>query len=584
MNTWQHLIRLAWNFKWGLSSVLIIVVLNFAVLQHVVALVIREVFDTLTAKANATFDIATLMGFLVALAFAKVVLFYGSTAVQAYVHFAVGSAVRRNILNHLLNRPLDSALPGSPSEMISRFREDVDELPTYVLRFSTLISTLLFAGFAAYMMIKIDALIAFAIVLPFVVVLFVLSVMSKRVSSARRLSRSEAGEVAGFVGEMFGVVEAVKTSKAESRMLGQLERLNAQRRLSTVKDVLLVQTLGATFRNAVNLGTGVILLLAARSIGSDSMTVGDFSLFVFYLHHLAWLVSEVGWISTRYRHIGVSVERLETLMEDGAAKSLVGKVLANPPGKLPALPLKDTDDGGQLATLEVAGLTYRFPESEKGVYEAEFSLDRGTFTVITGSVGSGKTTLLRVLLGLLHRQAGELRWNNIAVDDPREFMIPPRCGYVPQVPRLFTDTLRDNILLGLPEDKDRLDRAIWMSAMERDMNLFTYGLDTVVGPRGVRLSGGQLKRVAAARTFFREPELLVIDDVSSGLDVETESVLWSRLFEQVDYTCLVVSHRRTALSRADSILLLRDGRLTQGSLSELLKSSQEMRRLWHGTE
>jgi ABC-type multidrug transport system fused ATPase/permease subunit len=189
---------------------------------------------------------------------------------------------------------------------------------------------------------------------------------------------------------------------------------------------------------------------------------------------------------------------------------------------------------------------------------------------------------LRVLLGLLPRDAGTISWNGRLIDDPARALVPPLCAYTPQTPRLFSTSLRENLLLDLSGDgtDGALRHALAVSQLEHDVTGLRDGVASQVGARGVALSGGQVQRAAVARMLVRRPELLVLDDLSS-LDGPTEDALWSALRADPSATILAASHRRAVLARADRILVLADGLLIdQGSLAELLERCDEMRQLW----
>jgi ATP-binding cassette subfamily B protein len=209
---------------------------------------------------------------------------------------------------------------------------------------------------------------------------------------------------------------------------------------------------------ALTLGTGLVLLSGAQLMRAGSFTIGDFVLFTTYIS--VWPVSMFpGWFGTLLvdiKRAQVSLDRMFGLLPVGAQSALFerGNVSASESDYVAPAALQAT--GGNLERLELAGLTYRHPGGVTGIEGVNLVLERGSFTVVTGRIGSGKTTLIETLLGLVPADSGEVRWNGEAVADPRTFLVPPRCAYTPQVPRLFSDSLRDNILMGLTDDGEML--------------------------------------------------------------------------------------------------------------------------------
>lgn len=507
-------------------------------------------------------------------------VFYWALRVWITLWYTLNALVRRNLLAYLLTAQGSRRLPDTPAEVVSRFRDDVDDVAGYVEIWVDGAGIVIFSVVAVVLMARVDPMITLLVCTPLLLMVFFVQRLSPTIRSYRRRMREATARVTDFIGETFNAVSAVKLAGREEQMVGHLRALGETRRHAALRDVLLTELIRGVNTNMVNVAVGLVLLLGANQIRGGHMTVGDFILFIGLLPRLTGSMAFYGDAIARQRRTGVSYDRMHRLLQDAPADQPVqhhplylNAELSSPlpiVGQAPeALPLQE---------LRVEHLTAQHP-SGAGVQDVSFAIRRGEFVVVTGRIGSGKTTLVRALLGLMPREGGRLYWNGEEFADPATFLVPPRSAYTAQIPSLFSDSMQENILTGA--DEERLSRAVRLAVLEPDLEQLNSGLETEVGARGVKLSGGQVQRTAVARMLAQHADLLVFDDVSSALDARTEAQLWDGLFSELDATCLVVSHRRAALTRADRILVMEGGRLVDsGTLEELLARSEEMRSLW----
>ncbi|MCG8352213.1 MAG: ABC transporter ATP-binding protein/permease [Chloroflexales bacterium] len=581
-------------------------------------LIVRAFFTMLEGGAATTRGVGSWIMVLLLAAVANIVVIVLGRFTKTQYRFVVRSLLYHNLLQGVLARPGAEALqrsdgsPIAPGEAISTFRDDVEEIEDTVVGASELACQGVFAVIALGVLLSVNVTVTLLVFLPLLAIMAIVRQLEARIKTTRRAGRAATEQVTGAVGEIFGAVQAIKVAGAEQAVLQHLRRANATRQRAMIADQLLTAGIQAVFLNIVQIGAGLILLVIALSAGQEAATlsVGDVALFIYFLSFIGDFLGFFGTMAAFYRQSEVSFERMAALLPGAtptaavAASPLALKPLVGRQPPLPTVEQPRPTASDTLRELQATGLTYRYADTGGGITNVDLLIRAGEFVVITGRIGSGKTTLLRVLQGLLPAQAGTMSWNGMRVGAPAAFFVPPRSAYTPQASRLVSAPLRDNLLLGLAADEAAITQALYLAVFERDVAELSDGLATLVGAKGIRLSGGQRQRAAAARMLIRRSNLLIVDDLSSALDVETERVLWERLrlgsgvgdrgtgigktealtSHLHPLTVLAVSHRREVLRRADRIIVLAHGHVVaRGGLTDLLKTSNELRQIWQGS-
>jgi ATP-binding cassette subfamily B protein len=483
------------------------------------------------------------------------------TWTRAWVHMQ--TLLRANLLTaQVASGGPEAGQPvGSAGEALTHFRDDTEDITMLVDGIVDVSGGLVFTVAAGFLLGSANALGAAVLLIPLAGVVLTTKALDGRIKRYRAADRTATAAVTGLVGDIMAAATTVKVNNATDAMLARLRGLVDARRRTAVRDRVLDEGVMAFSQGAADVGLGLVLLVSAGALASGAFDVETLALFVAYLGWLSFLPRMVGRMLARRKQAAIAVDRMRQLVAGRTPENLSSpRVLPIERHQRGVRPPAGRPERVSLQELEVLGLAARYPGGA-GVHDITFSMRRGDFVVLTGPVGSGKSTLLRALLGLSWQAdvVGEVRWNGELLTDRAAFLVPPNAAFLPQVPQLVSDSVRDNVGLG-PVHDDDFARALDLAAIADDVAAMPDGDRTLIGPRGLRLSGGQRQRLATARALVHAPELVVLDDLSSAVDVETELQLWENL-AAAGLTVLAVSHRAVAFERADQVIRLDHGAL-----------------------
>lgn len=538
------------------------------VFPFAIIVVERELFNAYGVYTTAQTYWGILLVY-VAIIVVRIGALYSEAWGDVTFRYRIKGVLHHNTLHQSLQRPGAQPLPVSALEAINRLRDDVDEVADFPLWIPEVVGTSSVAIGAFLIMAQIDVQLSLMSVLP----LFALGGAAYAIWPRYLKFRYQAGEredeYTSLLGSLIAGATTLRMFAQADDALTHVQRICHERRRVNVWGNALLQAQHLLVDAGVAICGALVYWYAGQALGQGVLGVGDVLLLASSLGIIAWMPNVIATFIGDYAQQRVSITRLTDFMPDAPMQLVrpypwwhIQPVAHHKPPRAP------------LQSMCLHDVSYRH-DGIVGVHNVSLTIPRGSLTVITGSVGSGKSTLLHLLSGLLHPQSGHISWNGDVVTH----VGAPDVIAATQIPFLLSDSLRSNITLGA-EVPDMTD-VLAASALTHDVAQLAAGLDTIVGPRGVRLSGGQRQRVALARVLVRNAQLLVLDDITSAVDVTTEHHLWQTLHQHGTGTLVVSSHRPSILQRADTIVVLDAGRVVaQGTLNDLLQHSPHMQQLW----
>jgi ATP-binding cassette subfamily B protein len=475
-----------------------------------------------------------------------------------FVIFNVGRDIeydlRNDLFAHLERLPLAFYQQRQTGDLMSRLVNDVTAvrmlLGPGVLNF---INTPVYYVYGLAIMLSIDARLTLASLAVYPVALYFVKRTSGLLMERTLRVQEGLGELSSRVQENLSGIQVVKAYAAEPHAVGEFTEMNRRFQDASLRLARVRSFIFPVMNIVGSVGALVVLWYGGLHVIAHRLSLGDLVAFIGYLHLLAWPTMALGWMLSILQRGRAAMQRLNELFA-------VEPAITSPPGAAGITPFR-----GEVTLRDVG---FRYPSRPDGppvLADVDLTIPAGRTVALVGRTGAGKSTLIQLLPRLFDVDRGSVLLDGRDVRSLPLGWLRRQVGLVPQDSFLFSRTIRENVAFALEGDgSDRVEWAVGMAGLARDLADMPAGLDTVVGERGVTLSGGQKQRVTLARALATAPRVLILDDALSSVDAATEREILDRLRSFFrERTTILVAHRITTVKEADLIVVLDEGRVVE---------------------
>jgi ATP-binding cassette subfamily B protein len=446
-------------------------------------------------------------------------------------------------------------------DLISRVTGDIDSIQSFITSglLGALINSMTLVGMVG-VMLYINwrfTLIALSVAPVLALVVFK---YTRQIKQASREARKKEGEIVSVVQEVLSSMRVVKAFAREDYEQRRLE----EESLESLEIALRARSLKAKLPPMVDVivacGTCLVLWFGARLVLAGSLSAGSLVVFILYLGKMYKPMQELSKLTDAYSKAAIGYERIREVLEmDHAVTDLPGA------RKAPRF------DG----EIEFDSVNFSYNSDRQILTNVSFRIEPGQVAALVGPTGAGKTTIISLIPRFYDPTSGVVKIDGVDVRNFRPKSLRRQISFVLQESVLFHGPIWQNIAYGKPDaSRTEILRAAELANASEFIDKMPAGYDTLVGERGVTLSGGQRQRIAIARAVIRDTPIVILDEPTTGLDAESEKLVFEALDRMMEHkTAIVIAHRLSTIQKADVILVLRDGRIIEsGKHQELLKS------------
>ena len=452
-------------------------------------------------------------------------------------------------------------------DLMSRISEDVSKVRMYfgpALMYS--INTIALFVIVISYMVSIAPSLTLYTLLPLPVLSITIYQLSKAINIRSTAVQETLAKLSSFTQEAFSGIGIIKSYNLQASIEGSFATLSLESKNQNVALAKVQAWFFPLMILLIGFSNLLVIYVGGKQYIAGEIEIGVLAEFIIYVTMLTWPVATVGWVTSIVQQAEASQKRINAFLQ-----------------QKPSIENGFSTKKITQAQLSFEKVSFTYPYTGiKALKNISFKLKEGETLGIVGKTGSGKSTLLELIARLYDPTEGKIiidnqNANTYALNNLREVI-----GYVPQNPFLFSESIEDNIRFGKKDASiEEIVEAAKNAAVHHNIKEFKDGYKTLLGERGVTLSGGQIQRVSIARALIKDPMILLFDDCLSAVDADTEEKILEHLNRiSQDKTTCIVSHRVCSVKNADKIIVLKEGEIIQqGTHNELLKIAGHYREL-----